>query len=125
MKRDLNLSILYNKSKMFSNVKRTHMSFNIDNAKKDISKIMNFITKHEQTIRIKLEDKGYFHSDEIEECSSSLVFSLIIPCFSEHWKYVSGQISELTGLYVSGKPYYNYDLDKLGENGILEMYFKL
>lgn len=106
---------------MFSHIKKDEIKLNNQQILKDVNIILGIIQKNKEKIEKLLKNKGRFTICDIS--SNSIAFDLKIQNFKEHWNKVEEILEDKLGLCVFGYPRFEYDYDKLGNIGILEMTF--
>jgi hypothetical protein len=102
---------------------------------KDVSIVMKYAEKRKQFVEETLKRRGEVTWESIlnDYCGNGngdyhgeFEFSLSSGlAFDAHWNEVSKILSEKTGLYVHGKPCYDFDTDKSGGVGPLNMVFRV
>uniref|UniRef100_A0A6C0AE48 Uncharacterized protein n=1 Tax=viral metagenome TaxID=1070528 RepID=A0A6C0AE48_9ZZZZ len=104
---------------MFSDIKGNDID-------RDFNKIMIVIKKYKKDIErmLKIQNKVHLHSF-IRYYEDALYFPLNILAFEEHWDLILIKLIEELRLNVYGCPVYDYDVDKHGNEGLLQLTFKL
>lgn len=106
---------------MFSDIKP-----NLNDVDRDFNKIMTIIKKYKKEMEriLKIQNRVHLHS-LIRYYEDALYFPLNILAFEEHWDLILIKLSEELGLNVYGCPVYDYDVDRDGNKGLLQLIFKL